>query len=675
MLSVLIINSEIYERYSRYAYFFNWFEDNRNIVVCPWNKSYIEDDDMDTLLLQLLEIVKNEPQWNAYIIDGPFESMAHIEADFENKTQYAINPYERAAHADYEIENDPLLKLVYFLGGRGVEELAYIKKFQFRAVRPNQIFLITPRIFEDLEMQKSFLQWRIADDTEVLDGERKLPFDGSGTNYEADPEEILKNQFHSVLLYSNFWERYEYPPNCRFLVYDMPNRNNQSYDDAWFTLWLCVLSLVLNTFPSAELGPYKLYVINALISDEGVADFLNKFYTLLLDAKEAVDKEMDNEVKAIKQESADITSGDFTDTAPVYVTMPEVDLDRMFADHNEYSLTKDRPIEDEEAWRSYMKTAKDTENKLFKAVERGKNDAIRRMQTSFLMDLPMLKRRKITEYAIEDITERMNDLEIEMVSLNTGYKASRTEFDKRQKKAEADVIAFLKKRLRSKSAVAIIFATVLVYLIGFVPYVIHSIQNNITSFLVAILVSVGACCLLAVSGILALKFLYSRLKLRLNDYNGVMHESISDVTAGTKIQSQYLSDLLDYMEKYQLITNAKIDRRHIERINRLGVASDRFENAIYQCKMLARLRHISLARWQGAPLMGSLSTDPSVPIYLHEDVKGVRMALNRSKNALDVPFPFVDGLLLAVETLFECEAYQKRPDPSQAIQPEETEDA
>ena len=157
MLSVLIINSEIYERYSKYAYFFNWFEDNRNIVVCSWNKSACEDEGLEAIVPQLMEIIKNEPMWNAYVIDAPFNSMKFIQNDFKQMTQYSINPYERANSADYRIESDNLLKLVYFLGGRGVEKLPYIEAFQFKAVRPNNIFLITPRIFEDLEMQKSFL--------------------------------------------------------------------------------------------------------------------------------------------------------------------------------------------------------------------------------------------------------------------------------------------------------------------------------------------------------------------------------------------------------------------------------------------------------------------------------------------------------------------------------------
>ena len=647
MLSVLIINSEIYDRYSRYAYFFNWFEDHKDIAVCFWNKSDSGSiDSIDAMIPQLMDIVKNVPQWNAYVVDAPYDSMRYIEDDFANLTQYAINPYERARDAEYDVEQDSLMQLIYFLGGRGVEKLPYIERFRFRAIRPTNIFLITPRIFEGLEMQKNFLQWKIRNETQP---------DHDDANAALTGEDLRFMQ------YSAFWDRYQYPPNCRFVVCDLPNEKNQSYDDAWFTLWLSVVSLMLNTFQSAELGPYKLYTVNALLSDEGFSEFLNKFYTMLLDAKDAVDKEIDNEVLTLKEEMNDTTGGDIVDVEPVYVNLPEVNLDSLYATSEEFGLTKDRPRIDEEVWRDFIKNSKDSENRLFKAVERGKNEAVDNLNRTFKVDLPALKRRQITQYNAEDMIESMNEKELEMISLDTGYKASRTEFVRKQREASEEVNKYLKKRLRFKPALLITLFATMVYLVGFVPYLIHSAERNITSLVVGIVITLLSCTVVGLSGFLALKWLSSRLKKKINEYNEVMQWNVASVTEGAKIQSEYLSDLLDYMEKYQLVTNARVDRRRIEKLDRLNLSSQRFENALDQCSAIARLRHLSLAKLPDGKITETLSADPDVPIYLYEDVEGIKMPLNNVKNALDVPFPFMSGLELLTEDLYDCAAYPTDP--------------
>lgn len=163
MKSVFIISSDIYDRYQKYSYFFNWFEDHRDVSLCIWNKYASEQADIDELVPQLFDIVKNVPEWNAYIIDEPYASGDYIEKDFERSTQCSINPYERAGHReDYDPESDPLLRLVYYLGGRGVGELEYINHYSFKAARPTRIYMITPRIFENLDMQQVFLQKRQA---------------------------------------------------------------------------------------------------------------------------------------------------------------------------------------------------------------------------------------------------------------------------------------------------------------------------------------------------------------------------------------------------------------------------------------------------------------------------------------------------------------------------------
>lgn len=338
-------------------------------------------------------------------------------------------------------------------------------------------------------------------------------------------------------------------------------------------------------------------------------------------------------------------------------------MDNLYATNDEFGLTKDRPRMDEEVWHDFIKNSKETENRLFKAVERGKNEAVENMNRTFKVDLPSLKRRQITQYTAEDMIESMNEKELEMISLDTGYKASRTAFVRKQREAAEEVDKYLKKRLKFKPAMLITLFAILVYLIGFVPYLINSARQNLSSFIIALLVTVASCAVVGLSGFLALKWLSTRLKKKINEYNEVVQWNVAGVTEGAKIQSEYLSDLLDYMEKYQLVTNARVDRRRIQKLDRLNLSSQRFENALTQCSAIARLRHLTLAKLPDGKIAETISADPDVPIYLYEDVEGIKMPLNNVKNALDVPFPFMSGLELLTEDLYDCAAYPQTPVP------------
>ena len=155
MLSVLIMDRTTYEYYLSYEYFFNWFEDHGDVRICLWERNTDRQAEIDEVVPQLFETIKNVGSWNAYIVDRPFHSIDYLDADFKNKTQYSINPYENNRDRDenFDPENDPLLRLVYFLGGRGIEQRQYITSYHFRASRPLGIYLITPRIFAYQDLQ------------------------------------------------------------------------------------------------------------------------------------------------------------------------------------------------------------------------------------------------------------------------------------------------------------------------------------------------------------------------------------------------------------------------------------------------------------------------------------------------------------------------------------------
>ncbi len=646
MLSVLIIDSKVLDHYSRYDYFFGHFENSGEVAVCVWNKQSFEDD-VASMIPQLMDTVRNVPEWNAYIICEPHNSMELLQSDFENKTQYSVNPYERGNHKDYDPEKDRLLKLLYFLGGRGEDRVDYIQQYQFRAARPTGIFLITPRIFKNIEQQKNFLLSEIrGDDFDVL----------------GSPARVLSGEIDITRNYSEFWERYEYPANCRFMVYDFPEETHQTYMESWFPFWITVISVTKNRFSNAHLEPYKLHLISVDINDENFEEYINKFYTMLLENKNInqylIEKENAQELE--ERKSTDITVTDAC--IPVYVNFPHVNVRDLYASDDNIGLVKDKPVLDEEDWRSQMKRTKEAIGKFFKSIARGKSEAVDFVHENLEAELPKLRGRTITKYDVEELSEAMNNDELSMIELNLGYNGSRAEFEKKQQKASRIVQTYMKRRMFCKVAVGIILACMLIYFIGFIPYVINSAIHSISSFFIAIVVSVAALLVPLICGIVTLAVLKRNMKKLIGLYNGIVSSGYMEVQESADRQSEYLTYLLDYMEKYQIYSFAAGNNAHIQRVNELLTANAVLDDAIEACSTLALLRGVSPTRIVDRYIENTIESEPKARVYLYEENKDGRMDLNSSKDILEAPFNFTDRLVINCEELYECGAYNDKPD-------------
>lgn len=643
MLSVILINSKIYDRYVKYDYFFNWFEDNSDVAVCIWNKNVSENADIDELAPQLFDLVKNETEWTAYIVDEPFVSGDYIGKDFENLTQYSINPYERAVgDKEYDPSCDSLMRLVYFLGGRGYEQLQYINTFGFRAVRPNQIFLLTPRIFENLNIQKKILQSEIEEKNRLLISESASLFD----NINA-----------VSLRSSEFWSRYEYPANCRFMVFDMPDIQNVKYDDSWFLFWLATMTLVINKYDSTEIGAYKLHLVSLDLSIENLDDFINKFHMALQSACDVSQKDIENEISAIKLALEDTTANHPDDCAPVYVNFPDTEFSDFYAQNEDFGNTKDKPMLDSEIWHDHEETVKEETARLFKAINRGKNEAVDAMNRTFAVDLPILKNQRLSRYDAEDIAEALDKSEIEMFDLKTDRYASRVVFEENEEKVSKDVKQTITGRVMSKTYWLLLAVGVLVCFFGFIPFIISSARFSSSSCIIAVLITLVSCGCVALASYISLKILRRKFKKVIDDYNDKMTENIQVLQDGAQIQSQYLSKLLNYMEKYQILISGRIDEYHLKHLEELTQINAMYKDAIEQCKSIAGLCHVKLRSEEISADSDRIIFMPGKKIYLHEETDMLHIPLNSTRDRLIPPFPFVDALHICEENVFESSSY------------------
>lgn len=534
------------------------------------------------------------------------------------------------------------MRMVYFLGGRGFEQLQYISNYGFRAVRPNQIFLLTPRLFENLSMQKQILQ------SEIEEKNRQLLCNSESFTHDINAVSLRT---------SDFWNRYEYPANCRFMVFDMPDPLSVKYEDSWFLFWLATMTLVTNRYNSNEIGAYTLYLLSLDLSMENLDVFINKFHFALRSACDVSKKDMENEIAAIKIALEDTTANHPEECAPVYVNFPDTEFENFYAQNDDYGNTKDRPLLDTAVWLEHEETAKGETARLFKAINRGKNEAVDAMNRTFAIDLPLLRNQRLSRYDAEDIAESLDKSEIEMLKLKTERYASRIVFEENEAVASEEVKKVMAGRIMAKTYGILTAVGVLICLFGCIPFIVLSAKFNAASCVVAVIISLFACGAVALASFIALKLQRGNLKKAFDEYNDKVTEGIQIVQNGAQIQSQYLSKLLNYMEKYQMLVSGRIEEHHLKHLEELTQVNATYQDALDQCKSIAGLCHVKLRGEEFNEDSDRIIFMPGSKIYLHEDTDMMRIPLNSSQDRLIPPFPFVDTLYIREEKLFESSLY------------------
>ena len=474
----------------------------------------------------------------------------------------------------------------------------------------------------------------------------------------SEDTSILLTESNTLFLqYSEFWGRYEYPSNCRFMVFDMPDTASVLYEDAWFSLWIATMTVILNSYNSSEIGPYKLYRLGINISKESFTQFLNKYYGALHGQCEASKKEIDNEIRAIKAAMEDTTCNHPSVGAPGYVNFPDTDCSKFFPVKDDFGLTKDKPRLDTMVWNEHRDRSGVETHRLFKAITRGKNEAVDAMKRTYAVDLPLLKNQKLTRYDVEDIIDELNKSEIEMLELKTDRIASRTVFEKQERVAARDIEKALPVRLMSKTYNLLMLMGVLLCLAGFIPFIVSSASFTFTSFMISLLITGGSCLVVGLASFLALRRGKKKLDEKLTEYTDSVMSNMQNIKDNAQVQGKYLTSLLNYMEKYQLLKSGNVEEERMKNLEKLTQIYATYEDALEQCKSVAGICSVELSTDLPDEVADSMMFVRGSKIYLHDDTDSLFIPLNTEPNKLVPPFSFVQTLYIDEEALYESSMY------------------
>ena len=569
----------------------------------------------------------------------------------------------------------------------------YVTKYALRVQRPVRIYLITPRIYEGLEVREerlarivkercidvlSDLRERTDENSDGADRkepeEEKIPApatDRKENEDEADRKAVRmaklarRHDIESQLRYSTFPGRFQYPQTCRFFVFDLPLERNIVFDNSWLSCLLAVYTMMLNRWDNGQIVPLQLYRLKITISKELLKEFLER-YNASLDAQmRLVDRKI-NEIEAkIRAAMADAESRSHQEKQKVNVGFPNAETDAFYQHSSFIGIVKELPEYDEAVWSEHNQRVRKATIALFKSIRRCKDMAVSGMKHDFAEAIPELASKKVSKYDVDEIRGIMDEEELGMVRRNLSYEGSRRQFDESVAKAEKKVSERLKERIKKRAAILSVCAAMLLFLVGFIPFVFQS--SGLLSVPLAIVVTVVSTLLVGASGIAVLLWRRKRMRRIVEEYNHAVSNCVQRLRDAAEEQGDYLSDVLDYMKKYQLVHGVKRDPGYRTELGYSKFQRRMLDEMAAQCRKLAEMNHFDLDE-TGLFDCGMVHPDEikyGEPLKVHNDAIFGEGAFNAEQNTIRIPFEFVDEISLRVLPI-----YQLSPPPEKS--PDET---
>ncbi len=301
MHTVIILNEHSSRLLKDFRFLFRPFIDEGEISFCDWNTS---GTDLNEAVPNLYKVIKGKPEWRAIILNTEHESEdAKCYGSFENPFDFSENFAPGEIPAESPV---PLIRLTHMLSGyprhvvSGFEEaFEYLDYRDGRVKRIRTAKHTREDGFPDEKLQKVldnykdslkrvYLEEEITD--EVREAIRRL---SEKYNFlDSRPRELYliatrKHQETDAAIHSAWTAPFEvnsddfchdnnYPDDCRFVCYDITNRENSSYLKELLEFWTAVLSVAINTIPASALQAYRLYQLGIELSTEELERTLNE---------------------------------------------------------------------------------------------------------------------------------------------------------------------------------------------------------------------------------------------------------------------------------------------------------------------------------------------------------------------------------------------------------------
>lgn len=356
----------------------------------------------------------------------------------------------------------------------------------------------------------------------------------------------------SQSVYSAFAGNNLYHPTISFFAYDIMSREDKRYDTELLNFLLCLLVFSANEIPRGSVSGGYLYRLECSFIRDGIMQICQNYLNKLYATHSAIEIKIGDLSRERKQEIDDFTAEQAFET-PVVVPVSirsSRSRDSLKAKVRP-GLSKDCPEDEKSLWKNQFKTINKNFIKYLREPRRAVKTAVKgplRENNTVVDD----RIRSLTEYQLEDVVYKEQEEERQMVETATSHLFDTEAYTKSINDAKEQIDDRIEKRMTKRKTTAVSLIAVLVYLIGFIPFLITESSNATTIVTAVVLASL--CTVIFIASALVVLFVFRyQLKKLFREFNEVIERICCEIDKSLAAFSDYISHACNVMRKFSII--------------------------------------------------------------------------------------------------------------------------
>jgi hypothetical protein len=649
-------------------------ERDGSVCQCPWHEA---GGDIEHAVPELYKSIRGYPEWRAIILVNPSQD-GSLPLSSNNPFDFHRN---RGNEWLFKENPAPLIRLTHMLAGfpsLGVKDYVTNKPDRNLKLRLTEVSYTKEEKAEHKRLTKKYAFNENRPVEVLILSTREI--------YQPDDHEVTREavrrvwEFHDEEESSDFWEIY--PNTCRFLCYDLINPEHTLYSRELWRFFLLTLALAVNEIPGQSLQAYRLYRADLNINAKELGSVLDKHIENLFSVQAIIQERMLRVPKLTQDKKKEPVS-----SQDISVSFENVDEYDVLADSGGLGLASDCPVPETQFWREHTQTAKRTIDNILSAPQ--EVVALKALETRQKSNSFLGREHVLDRFQIDLINKRINQLEPRVINAKVYGMLDADAIKAEAAEAGGEVRKSLGLRLTKRNVLLISLFSLLVYLCGYIPYLINSARISPPVFGGSLGLALVVLAVLAAGGLLVLCFSRYQIVKKLKTYNETVRAVFDRVNKGARVYADYFSSVCTYMYAKSLLsgvrlkhdnanTEEKILKAHLASIER-EIKTNRDLCSLYEVPSnassinsafadidedsLSELPSVSrfyeLARYKAANTMkltASLKTRQARNFLSYNS--NVETDQYDTGVALDAPYSFITSLNIAREEIYDKEGAQ-----------------
>ena len=265
---------------------------------------------------------------------------------------------------------------------------------------------------------------------------------------------------------------------------------------------------------------------------------------------------------------------------------------------------------------------------------------------------------ELDRFQIADLEDEINQLELEVLTSDTHSMIDERRIRKELNSVDRQVKKEIAVRMRRNTAIGTGSVLLLIYMIGFFPYIFNSLRLGGSQLLASAALTVAAVILASSGGVIALFLLRRRLRERMEQFNALMRELVRKVDESAKKYEKYFSVLCTFMKAQSIYAGiTKKSDAESARIKRLKAHREALTMSIERDRQLEAAFGIKRAADFEKNVTRFFDEEKKPAdnrLYYYEaDMNKTEIPLNTTGELVGTPYKFVAGLTIEREDIYE----------------------